>query len=44
MNITISRAFCLAVLANVIGGFIIILVMAAHHRQRTGHWSFGDGF
>ncbi len=44
MNIPLHRAFLLAVLANVLGGFIVIALLACHTRARTGTWGLGRGY
>lgn len=43
MNISLNKAFLLAVLANVVGGFIVVAVMSCHHRMRYGTWMHADG-
>lgn len=44
MNISLNRAFVLAVAANVLGGFIVIAIMACRCRRKTGQWKLGDGW
>jgi hypothetical protein len=44
MNIQHKHLFLIAIAANVVGGLLLIGIMACHGRMRHGQWKLGDGY